>query len=168
MPFNREYVRDNGDYVISINRDRTGPPKPVSSTGTVKEVDGSIVADSAAIAIAPPTPINVDLPSPNEPLVGKDGRINHHWWRFLNQLYLRTGGVTDAINTVPTSLLGAGSAASVAFTGAAPTLRIDEITVMSLGSIAISGLVGEPALSNPVEAPSAGSVAITGYAPEIP
>jgi hypothetical protein len=149
MPFQREWDDDLEQYVI--NRDQTGPPKPSSSTGTaaaaLTDNDGNIVsavlAKSPIVGIAPATPITVNLPNPSEPIVMANGRINHRWWRFFNELYLRTGGAVDAINTVPTTLLGAGSADSVALSGAAPTVQIDPGAEMGAGSIALSGAAPE-------------------------
>ena len=165
MVFNREWSQDEGAYVT--NRDRTGPPIPAPQTGTVVAEDGSVVAQSATINITPATPVHVNLPSPNEPIITADGKINHRWWRFFNELYLRTGGVVDNINRVPTSLLGAGSHGQLAFTGYAPSVELTHIRQMPTGSLGFTGLVAEPAISSPVEAPLVGSIAFTGYIPTI-
>jgi hypothetical protein len=145
MPFLREW--DSEGEIYAVNRDQTGPPKPSSSTGTaaasLTDNDGNIVsailASSPVVGIDPPTPIEVNLPNPNEPVVMQDGRINHRWWRFFNELYLRTGGAVDAINRVPTTLLGAGSAAALALAGVAPTIKIDHGPEMALGSLSLTG-----------------------------
>ena len=163
MAFQRRWDPELDDYVV--DRNLTGPPRPAAETGTVVSQDGTVVARSTTVAITPATPVNVDLPSPNEPLVMSDGRINHHWWRFFNQLYLRTGGVQDNINRTPTVLLGAGSEDALAFAGQTPVTRIDEVVVGIVGSLTATGQSEEPALSSPVEAPSVGSITITGAAP---
>lgn len=137
MPFNKRWDPLTDDYIV--DRDLTGPPKSSAETGTVRSADGTIVADSSTISITPPTPISVDLPSPNDPIVGPDGRINHRWWRFLNQLYLRTGGVVDNINRVPTTTVGSGTTAALAITGSAPTLAYDWVDKPSVGSMTITG-----------------------------
>ena len=184
MPFQR--VWDHGEEVYVVDRSFTGPPRPAPETGTVVAEDGTVVAQSATIAITPATPVKVNLPHPGEPIVMADGKINHHWWRFFNELYLRTGGVVDNINRVPTTLLGTGShdalaftgyapspeithirqmgKGSVAITGYAPSVEITHIRQMSVGSASITGYIAQPALSSPVEAPLVGSVAITGQA----
>jgi hypothetical protein len=163
MAFQRRWDEEVQQYVV--DRDLTGPPKPAAETGTVVSQDGTIVAHSETVAITPATPVNVDLPSPNEPLVMSDGRINHHWWRFFNQLYLRTGGVQDNINRTPTTLLGAGSVDALAITGAAPLLSWGKSP--TTGAVVVAGKTAQPALSSPVEAPSVGSITITGAAPTI-
>ena len=139
--FNRRYDTDTGDYVI--DRTQTGLPT-APSTGTIVSTDGSVVAISADVVIAPATPVKVNLPGPNEPVVDSRGRMNPRWWRFLNELYRRTGGPIDNINRVPTTLLGTGTAASLTFTGAAPTIAVT---------------------TNNQVFPTVGSVAITGFAP---
>lgn len=133
MPFYQETTID-GEIVY--NRDRTGPPKPKANTGTTTAEDGSVVSFSTTVKILPATPINVDLPNPNEPLVGKDGRINHHWWRFLNQLYLRTGGSEDNINRVPTTLIGSGTVDSLNIASAAPTVGMNWVVSPTIDSLA--------------------------------
>jgi len=145
MVFNREWDESVRDYVV--NRNRTGPPKPASEPGTaaaaLTDNDGNVVsavlADSPIVGIPPSTPITVNLPSPNEPIVMSNGRVNHRWWRFFNELYLRTGGEVDAINTIPTTLLGAGSIDALALAGVAPTIKVDPGPEMSLGSLSLTG-----------------------------
>jgi hypothetical protein len=165
MAFQRRWDEEVQQYVV--DRDLTGPPKPAAETGTVVSQDGTIVAHSETVAITPATPVNVDLPSPNEPLVMSDGRINHHWWRFFNQLYLRTGGVQDNINRTPTTLLGAGSVDALVLSGKLPTIQHNRVSAPTTGTVTVSGKTAQPALSSPVEAPSVGSITITGAAPTI-
>jgi hypothetical protein len=146
-----------------VDRTQTGPPKPSPSTGTVRAEDGSIVADSSTIRILPPTPVNVDLPSPFEPVIDTTtGKITPRWWRFLDQLYRRTGGVIDNINRVPTQLLGAGSVDALAFTGIVPTVNEDHIRQVGIGSVTATG---GPVVVNPV--PSLGSLTLTGEVPTL-
>jgi len=160
MPFQQEY--DRVTRTKRPNRDRTGPPPP-PETGTVRAADGTIVADSATIDIPPPTPVNVDQPSPSEPLIDGMGRITPRWWRYLDQIYRRTGGVVDNINRVPTSLLGPDFASTVAMTltGQAPTIL--NPTTVSAGSMAITGTTPSVLLRTP---PSA-SLTLTGNVPTI-
>jgi len=172
MVFQRDWDGDQEEYFI--NRDLTGPPKSSSSTGTaaasLTDNDGNIVsailAQSPIIGIAPPTPITVTLPGPNEPII-LGNRINPRWWRFFNELYLRTGGLVDAVNKVPTTLLGAGTVDEIAFGGDALTVRIDHGPETKLGSLALAGTTPETALSSPVEAPLVGSITLTGIAPTV-
>ena len=174
MVFNREWDEDIESYVI--NRDRTGPPKPSSTTGTaaasLTDNDGNIVsavlAQSPVVGIAPPTPITVTLPSPSEPIIMANGRINHRWWRFFNELYLRTGGAVDAVNKVPTTLLGAGTVDALALAGKVPTLQHNRVSAPTTASISITETTPETALSSPVEAPLVGSISLTGAAPTAP
>jgi len=163
MPFYERFDERTGEPIV--DRTQTGPPAPSPSTGTVRAEDGSIVADSATITIPPATPVRVDQPSPFEPVIDSEGRISPRWWRFFDQLYRRTGGVVDNINRVPTRLLGAGSVDALALTGAAPSAEIDEIVVMSVGSMTATGLTAQPAHSNPIEAPGTGSMTISGETP---
>jgi len=168
MVFNQEWDPVTGTYVT--NRDRTGPPKPVAYTGTTQESDGNVVVANQAVtpSIPPPTPINVTLPGPSEPVMDANGRLNPRWWRFFNELYLRTGGLTDNINRAPQTFLVAGAADALAFVGAAPTiLHPEDIRVPPTASISITGNIAEPALSSPIEAPFVGSLSITGYAPTV-
>jgi len=166
MPFQRYWDAELQAYVP--NRSATGPPKPSAETGTVTAEDGSVVSSSATINITPATPIHVNLPSPNEPIVMADGRINHHWWRFFNELYLRTGGVLDNINRTPREVVGSGTTVALITTGQAPTIGIAEVVVAVTGTLSLTGQSEQPALSSPVEAPSTGSISITGQAPTIP
>jgi len=165
MPFQREWDPDVDTYVI--NRDNTGPPKPTVLTGTIKAEDGAIVADSTTVTVPPATPVKVTLPGPNEPVIDSQGRLNPRWWRFFNELYQRTGGITDNINRSPTSLLGAGTADALALAGVAPTLKIDPGPEMSLGTLSLAGSAPETALSSPVEAPLVGTLTLTGAAPTL-
>jgi hypothetical protein len=128
MAFNRRWDEDRREYIV--DRDLTGPPKPAAETGTVVAADGSVVAQSDTINITPATPVNVNLPSPNEPIITADGKINHHWWRFFNELYLRTGGVVDNINRVPTAAVGSGTTDALVFTGNAPVVKTPVVVTM--------------------------------------
>jgi len=142
MPFYRRW--DNAAQDFIIDRDLTGPPKPSPSTGTTQGPDGTIIAASATIAIAPATPVEVTQPSPFEPMVDKNGRISAKWWRFFDQLYRRTGGVMDNVNRVPTTAVGAGGTVALGLTGATSTL-----------------------LHNSIRKPAKVSLSFTGYAPTV-
>lgn len=161
MPFNRTHP--NGEP--EIDRTQTGPPAPSPQTGTVRAEDGSIVADSATIEIPRATPVFVNQPSPFEPVIDAEGKITPRWWRFFDQLYRRTGGVVDNINRVPTSLLGASSASTVAMTitGAAPSLSWTQ-AMGAPASMSISGAA--PTVSILISAP-VGSMVITGGAVKV-
>ena len=159
MPFNRTWP--NGEPVI--DRTQTGPPAPSPQTGTVRAEDGSIVADSSTIEIPRATPVNIDQPSPFEPVIDAEGRITPRWWRFFDQLYRRTGGVVDNINRVPTTLIGGSSSSTVAMTitGAAPSLSWTQ----AMGAPASMSITGGSIVVNPL--PSTGSMTITSEAPTV-
>ncbi|KKL72060.1 hypothetical protein LCGC14_2088690 [marine sediment metagenome] len=158
MPF--LVTHPNGEPVI--DRTQTGPPAPSPQTGTVRAEDGSIVADSATIDIPRATPVFVNQPSPFEPVIDAEGRITPRWWRFLDQLYRRTGGVVDNINRVPTTLLGADASSTVAVTiaGIAPSAEITHIRAVGTASITVTG---GSIVVNPL--PLTGSMTITSEAP---
>jgi len=138
MPFQRRYNEPTDDFVI--DRNLTSNPKVTVHTGTVKAVDGSIVADSTTLAIPPATPIQVNLPSPFEPVVDlRTGKISASWWKFLNELYLRTGGINDNVNGIPTTVLGAGATVALAFTGAAPVVNITHNKIPATASLSFTG-----------------------------
>ncbi len=161
MPFNRTHP--NGEPVI--DRTQTGPPAPSPQTGTLRAEDGAIVADSATIEIPRATPVFVNQPSPFEPVIDAEGKITPRWWRFFDQLYRRTGGVVDNINRVPTTLLGASSASTVAMTIAGKIPLVSKL--LSLGapaSMSISGAA--PTVSILISAP-VGSMVITGGAVKV-
>lgn len=140
MPFQREFDATTGQF--GPNRNRTGPPKPTAQTGTVVGPDGSIIADSSSIDIVPATPIDVQFPGPNVRVIDDRGIMNPHWYRFLSQLWLRTGGEQDNINRVPTTVAGGSSSTTVAvtFTGNAPTVEIDHFRAVSKGSLGFTGI----------------------------
>jgi hypothetical protein len=103
--------------------------------------DGTIIVANQTIQpqIPPARPGTVTFPVPNEPLVGKDGRITPRWWRFLDELYRRTGGVVDNINKVPVFYLRP-STVSLVITGYAPTvLNPDDIRTPSTASVTLTG-----------------------------
>ena len=160
MPFNRTHP--NGEPVI--DRTQTGPPAPSPQTGTVRAEDGSIVADSSTIEIPRATPVNIDQPSPFEPVIDAEGRITPRWWRFLDQLYRRTGGVVDNINRVPTTLLGADASSTVAVTiaGIAPSAEITHIRAVGTASMSIAGN-----LATHYQDPTTGSMTVAGAAPTV-
>lgn len=140
MPFYRRWDTETRTYVV--DRNVTGPPKPNPSTGTTVADSGNVIARASgtpSVDVPPATPVQVNFPGPNEPMVDARGIITARWWRFFDELYHRTGGVYDNINRVPTTLLGAGSAGSLAITGYAPTVEIDHIRDVGLGSVTITG-----------------------------
>jgi hypothetical protein len=95
MPFHREW--EDGKYIF--NRNRTGPLPPPETGTTVQEGGAVIYANQAVTPAVPPsTPVKVNFPGPNEPIVGPNGLITPRWWRFLDELYRRTGGPVDNIN----------------------------------------------------------------------
>ena len=137
MPFHREWDREAGEY--TINRERTGP-LPVPQTGTTVQEGGAVIFANQAVtpAVPPPTPVQVNFPGPNEPIVGPNGLITPRWWRFLDELYRRTGGPVDNINKQPLVYLPPDTDALV-LSGKAPTLEISHGPEMSVGSISIAG-----------------------------
>ncbi|MHA1952210.1 MAG: hypothetical protein ACW987_20395, partial [Candidatus Thorarchaeota archaeon] len=78
MPFNRRWDESIREYVI--DRDLTGPPKPVPSTGTKVAATGAVIADSTAVAVPPATPIPVTIPAPREPVLDAFGAMSPRWW----------------------------------------------------------------------------------------
>lgn len=145
MPFNREYDDEIGAY--TVNRGRTSQPPP-PETGKVVAEDGTIVARTQLTypSVPPATPVTVTFPGPNEPLVLRDGRISPRWWRFLDELWRRTGGVIDNINRIPTIGLKTGAPDDLLLSGYAPTIVVT---------------------TNVKEFPSTGSLGLTGYAPTV-
>ena len=165
MPFYERFDERTGEPIV--DRTQTGPPAPSPSTGTVRAEDGSIVADSATIVIPPPTPVNVDLPSPFEPVIDANGKITPRWWRFLDQLYRRTGGVVDNINRVPTTVLGgiSGSTAAMTIASDAPSAEIDHIRAVGTASMTAAGQTPESFYMRFL--PTLGSMAIAGTTPTV-
>ena len=137
MPFYERFDERTGEPIV--DRTQTGPPAPSPSTGTIRAEDGSIVADSATIVIAPATPVFVNQPSPFEPVIDANGKITPRWWRFFDQLYRRTGGVVDNINRVPTQLLGGNLLDPLVVTGEVAVVREHHIRVMTSGSMSLTG-----------------------------
>jgi hypothetical protein len=124
MPFLRRWDNLEQDYVI--DRDLTGPPKPSPNTGTAQAQDGTIVGDASNVNIPPATPIPVTIPSPYEPVLDSRGSMNPRWWRFLEELYRRTGAIEDNINNVDRLLGGSTTAGSMAFAGVAPSIIVGQ------------------------------------------
>ena len=140
MPFHREWDPEEEAYVA--NRSRTGPPPPPQTGRTVQEDGTVIVANQNTQPQVPPaTPVQVNFPGPNEPIVGRDGRITPRWWRFLDELYRRTGGVVDNINKAPVTYLPVGAPDALVFTGIAPTISrtIFIYEFPTTGSVALTG-----------------------------
>ena len=58
---------------------------------------------------------DVIIPSQRAPFVSSDGRVNPTWYRFLIDLYERTGGgATDKVETGATAAVTAQAAAAAA------------------------------------------------------
>ncbi len=145
MPFHRRWDSSHGEYFV--DRNETGAPPP-PETGTTVQGDGVVVVANQTLQpqVPPATPVTVTFPGPNEPLVLKDGRIAPRWWRFLDELYRRTGGVVDNINKAPVTYLPTGAPASLVLSGYAPTVSVT---------------------TNVKEFPTTGSLGITGFAPTV-
>lgn len=165
MPFHREW--EDGGYVI--NRDRSGPVPPPETGTTVKE-DGAVIVANQNVtpSIPPSTPVQVNFPGPNEPMVGANGMITPRWWRFLDELYRRTGGVIDNINKIHTTYLFP-TTISVVLSGQSVT--IDRTTfisrIPSTASVAMTGQATYPYTSSPVRSPDTVSVAFASDAPTV-
>ena len=157
MPFQRRYDRDTRTFVI--DRDLTGAPKPVPSTGTAQIADGTIVGSAANQDIPPATPIPVSIPGINEIVTDSRGVMSPRWWRFFEELYRRTGAIEDNINSIGRITGTSATTAALAFTGNAATVEIDHIRQVGLGSITTTGAA--PSILNGFQ-PSLGSIAITG------
>lgn len=164
MPFNRVYDLSEREYVI--DRDLTGPPKPIVHTGTVKGEDGTIIGSSDTIDIPPATPVKVNLPSPYEPIIDANNRITPSWWKFLNELYQRTGGITDNINKVLTTVLGGVSTDALIFTGNVPTVEIDHIRMVGTVSMAFTGTVPTVEIDH-IRTPTTQAMIFTGNVPTV-
>jgi hypothetical protein len=140
MPFHREW--EDGKYIF--NRNRTGPLPPPETGTTVQEGGAVIYANQAVTPAVPPsTPVQVNFPGPNEPIVGPNGLITPRWWRFLDELYRRTGGPVDNINRRPEVYLPPDTASMV----------LSGQSVASSRTIFI------------YKFPSTASVSLTGYIP---
>ncbi len=163
MPFQRRYDEASREYVI--DRDLTGPPKPVPSTGTKVSETGAVVADSSVIKVAPATPIPVTIPGIRELVVDSNGVLTPRWWRFFEELYRRTGAIQDNINNASRTLAGSATTRSMAFSGAAPSVEITHIRQMGTGSLTAAGIA--PSIGNHIDVPT-GSIGFTGNIPTVP
>jgi len=159
MPFHREWDREAGTY--TINRDRTGPVAP-PETGTTAQAEGFVViANQETLPDVPPaTPVKVNFPGPNEPIVGANGMITPRWWRFLDELYRRTGGPVDNINKAPSVWLPP-SIDTLVLSGVAPTVVVSNNAAPGAGSISVAEQDATVVVSN-IAATSVGSISITG------
>jgi hypothetical protein len=160
MPFQREWDRESKTYII--NRDRTGAPKPVPSTGTAQATDGTIIADSVNLDVPPATPIRVTIPGINETVVDSRGRMSPRWWRFFEELYRRTGAIEDNINSTERLLGGGTTTGSMAFTGAAPV--ISRFVDLPVGSASFTGIAPSIVVGQTVPV---ASLTFTGNVPTI-
>ncbi len=163
MPFKRRWDEASREYVI--DRDLTGPPKPVPSTGTKVTATGAVVADSATIAVPPATPIPVTIPGIREPVVDSNGVMTPRWWRFFEELYRRTGAIQDNINNASRALAGSATTGSMVFTGAASSLKINFIKSPGTASLTATGIA--PSIGDHIDVPT-GSIGFTGNIPTVP
>ena len=159
MVFFREWDETEKSY--KINRDRTGPP-PAPETGKTVTTDGTVVGDSSGVSIPPPTPIKVNLPGPNEPVIDARGMLTPRWRRFIEELYRRTGAYEDNINSVDRDVGSTSTTGSLAITGYAPLAKEDHYISPSTASVAISSSAITAVVSN---SPAAASLSISSEAP---
>ena len=166
MPFHKVWNPVTGTKVT--NRDQTSPPPP-PETGLATEADGTVILanQNTTPNIPPATPITVTFPGPNEPMVLPNGMISPRWWRFLNELWRRTGGYQDNINKI-SSIYFFPTSGSLVLSGVAPTINIAEIGAPSTVSVAMTGQATYPFTSSPVRSPDTASVTTTGAAPTVP
>lgn len=138
MPFQRRWDAEAGEPIV--DRTLTGPPPP-PETGTTTQEDGTVIVANQNIQpqIPPATPVTVNFPGPNEPVVGLNGLMSPRWWRFFDELYRRTGGVVDNINKAPVVYLTVGAPAELSFTGYAPSVEITHIRDVGTGSVSFTG-----------------------------
>jgi len=136
MVFNRRWEDETEGYII--DHDLTGPPPP-PSTGTTQTETGLIVGDAAGISIAPPTPVQVNLPGPKEPVIDSRGVMTPRWYRFLTELYRRTGGPQDNINRVDRDVGGSTTVGSLAITGSTPVVQIAHSKTPSTAALGLTG-----------------------------
>ena len=139
MPFQNVWDPDTGQK--APNRNYTGPPK-APDPGTTQTSSGVIVGSSADVSIPPATPVEVNPFGPREPVLSKDGSMNPRVYRFLMELWRRTGGYQDNINRGDRDIAGSSTTGSLSLTGYAPTVTV-------------------------FISPTAGSLGITGNAPTI-
>ena len=161
--FLRRWDEGQRDYIV--DRDLTGPPKPVPSTGTRVTATGAVVADSATIAVPPATPIPVRIPGILEPVTDSRNVMTPRWWRFFEELYRRTGAIEDNVNNASRTLAGSATTAALALTGAAPSAEITHIRQVGTASLTATGIA--PSIGNHIDVPT-GSIGLTGAAPTIP
>ena len=163
MPFQRRYDRDAQAYIV--DRNLTGAPKPVPSTGQAQTADGSIVGAAANTDIPPATPIPVSIPGINEPLTDSRQIMTPRWWRFFEELYRRTGAIEDNINSVELILGSSATTIALSLIGIAPSAEISVTEVPSAGSLALTGAAPSIVVGQTVPA---GSLTLAGTVPTIP
>lgn len=140
MPFNVVFDPDTG--IETADRTRTGPPV-VPSIGTTESSDGIIVGSSEAVNIAPATPIPVTMPAPRTRVMNADGSMSNDWWRFLSELYRRTGAIEDNINWATSKDVGSGTSGAIVLSGAAPSAEITHSRSVPVGSATLLGAAPE-------------------------
>ena len=166
MPFKRRWSREERTHII--DRDLTGPVRPVPDTGTQVTEDGIVVADSSNLNIPPATPMPVTIPGIREPVLDALGSMSPRWWRFFEELYRRTGAIEDNINNANRFLSGSGTSGSIALAGVAPTAEISVTESPSTGSLSLAGVTPFAVSSSPIITPSTASLGLTGDVPVIP
>lgn len=141
MPFQKKWDPVTGTKVS--DRTLTGPAVPAPETGTTVQEDGTVIVANQNIQpqVPPATPVHVNFPGPNEPLIQANGLISPRWYRFLDELYRRTGGVVDNINKAPQTFLTTGAPASLVLSGIAPTVS-RTVFIFRLPSTAAASLTG--------------------------
>lgn len=135
MPFQRRF---QGGVKI-VDRTQTGIPRP-PNTGVAQTEEGVIVGSLDNGIIEPGTAVKVSFPGPKESLLDPAGHMSPRWYRFLSELYRRTGGPNDNVNFVGTLRNIAFSPDSLAITGVAPSVEIAHTRMMTVGSVTLTGV----------------------------
>lgn len=158
MPFFRRQL--NGGK--TPDRTITGqlpPPEP----GVAQTEDGMIVGSTDdPSGIKAGTQVKVGLPGPREPVIDSLGYMSPHWYRFLQELYRRTGATRDNVNFVPGFRKLPLNPFSLALAGIAPSAEIVHIRQMGAGSLSITG-----SISSTGPEPSVGALNLSGQAPTV-
>lgn len=112
--------------------------------------------------MADPTPNITKIPAPRVPLLDqRTGLISREWFRFLNNLYVVTGGETQGVVQIVNggtgastaaqarANLGAGSVSSVSGTGTVNGITLTG-TVTASGSLTLGGALDDVDLASQV------------------
>lgn len=145
MPFNREYRKPNGEPAgYYVNRDRTGPPVP-PQPGVVQTNTGIVVGSDTSqagptnVVLQPDKEIPVTIPGPREKVIDAQGNMSPRWRRFFEELYRRTGFVDDNVNAAEFTFSGSSTAGAIGLTGYAPSIDIQELSSVFVGSASFTG-----------------------------